>query len=65
MGTDLITAHNHQIPEDITDQQYLNIMERSIVDDEKGESLEYRHLIKFDRHKKIWVKYFANELGCL
>ena len=37
----------------------------SIIDDEIGESLEYRHRIKRDKHKNIWVKYFANELGRL
>ena len=40
-------------------------MEKSIIDDETGYSLEYRQLIKRDKHKMIWVKYFANELGCL
>ena len=35
----------------------------SIIDDETGEPLEYRHLIKGGKHKNIWVKYFSNELG--
>ena len=47
------------------DHQYINMMENSIIDYETGGSLEYRHLIKLDKHKNIWVKYFANELGGL
>ena len=34
----------------------------SIIDDETGESLEYRYLIIFHKHKKIWVKHFSNYL---
>ena len=41
------------------------MLKNSIIDDETGESLEYRHLIKLDKHKKTWVKYFANDMGCL
>ena len=47
----------------MAEQQYLNMLATSIIDDETGESLEYRHIIKRDKHKKIWVKYFSNELG--
>ena len=34
----------------------------SIIDDETGDSLEYRHLIKCDKHNKTWAKYFSNEV---
>ena len=36
-----------------------------IKDDKKGGSLEYRQLIKRDKHKNTWVEYFPNELGRL
>ncbi len=37
----------------------------AIVDDITGDVLEYRHLIKSDKHKNIWQRSFANELGRL
>jgi hypothetical protein len=37
----------------------------AIVDDITGDVLEYRHLIKSDKHKDIWQHSFANELGRL
>ena len=39
--------------------------ENSIIVNETGDSLEYRHPIKRDKHKWEWMKYFANELGRL
>ena len=38
---------------------------RAIINDETGKSLEFRHLIKMDKYFDIWMKSFANELGCL
>ena len=38
------------------------MLTNSIIDDEKGDSLEYRRIIKHDKHKNIWVKYFVEEL---
>ena len=46
----------------MTDQHYINMLYNSIIDDETGDSLEYRNLIKRDKHKNTWVEYFANEL---
>ena len=37
----------------------------AIIDNEAGKSLEFRHLIKMDKYRNIWVKSFANELGRL
>jgi hypothetical protein len=37
----------------------------AIVDDITGKVLEYRHLIKSDKHKDIWRHSFANKLGRL
>ena len=65
MGPEIISSHFHKTPEDTIYHQYINIMSKSIIDDETGESLEYRHLIKHDKHKNKWVKYFSNELGRL
>ena len=41
------------------------MLEKPIIDDETGDSLEYKHLIKSDKYKKTLVKYFTNELGRL
>ena len=37
----------------------------AILDDETGQSLEFRHLIKLDKYRDVWMKSFANELGRL
>ena len=37
----------------------------SIVDEESGKSLEYRHLIQHPKHKQVWSKSMSNELGRL
>ena len=60
--TELISAHAQPTPREITDHQYLNIMDNSIIYYETGELPEYRNLIKRDKQKNTWVKYFANAL---
>jgi hypothetical protein len=37
----------------------------AIIDSDTGASMEYRHLIKSDKHKLTWTRSFANELGRL
>jgi hypothetical protein len=37
----------------------------AIIDEETGKALEFRHLIKLDKYREIWMKSFANELGRL
>ena len=37
----------------------------AVIDDETGKSLKFRHLIKLDKYRTIWMKSFANELGRL
>eukprot|EP00804_Cyclotella_cryptica_P026161 CCRYP_013042-RA/>CCRYP_013042-RA protein AED:0.34 eAED:0.28 QI:0/0/0/1/0/0/5/0/633 len=37
----------------------------AVVDEEIGQALEYGDLIKMDKHKEIWSKSYANELGRL
>jgi hypothetical protein len=37
----------------------------AILDEETGRSLEFRHLIKLDKYRDIWMHSFANELGRL
>ena len=49
----------------MTDHQYLNILANSFIDDETRVSLEHRDLIKCDKHKKTWLKSFANDMGRL
>ena len=49
----------------MTYHQYPHILENSIIDDETGELIEFIHLIKRDKYKNTWVKYLANDLGCL
>ena len=62
VGPALIAYQIKKTPEDMTDHQYLNILSNSIIDYETWESLEYIRLIKRDKHKNKWVKYFSNEL---
>ena len=35
----------------------------AVIDDNTGDMLEYQHLIKSDKYKRIWERSFANELG--
>ena len=51
MGQDLIVSRAEKTAEDMIDHEYINILEKSIIDDETWESLENRHLIKYDKHK--------------
>ena len=37
----------------------------AIIDEATGNSLEFRHLIKLEKYRAIWMKSFANELGRL
>ena len=37
----------------------------AIIDPDTGASMEYRHLIKSDKHRPAWLLSFANELGRL
>jgi len=37
----------------------------AIIDDETGKSLEYRDLMKLDKHRKLWSISLANEIGRL
>ena len=37
----------------------------SIIDKETGKYLEFRHLMKLDKYRKIWTMSFANKLGRL
>jgi hypothetical protein len=36
-----------------------------VIDQETGDSMEYRHLIKHPKYKEVWTKSYANELGRL
>ena len=36
-----------------------------MIDGKTGRSLECRHLINLDKYQAIWMKSFANGLGCL
>jgi hypothetical protein len=44
-----------------TVQHWANAM----IDSNTGASMEYRYLIKSDKHKLTWTRSFANELGRL
>eukprot|EP00804_Cyclotella_cryptica_P015017 CCRYP_000611-RA/>CCRYP_000611-RA protein AED:0.47 eAED:0.47 QI:0/0/0/1/0/0/2/0/74 len=37
----------------------------AVVDEETGQALAYKDLIKIDKHKEVWPKRYANELGRL
>ena len=47
--------------ENLPDERF----DRAIIDNETGKSLEFCHLIKMGKYRDIWMKSFANELGCL
>ncbi len=36
-----------------------------VIDQETGDSMEYRHLIKHPKYKEVWTKSYASELGRL
>ena len=36
-----------------------------VIDEETGDSLEYRHLVKHPKYKEVWTRSYANELGHL
>ena len=40
-------------------------MAAAVLDGDTGELMEYRHLMKNPKYKKIWEKYFGNEVGRL
>jgi hypothetical protein len=37
----------------------------AVIDEETGDSLEYRHLIRHPKYKEVWTRSYANELGRL
>ena len=37
----------------------------AIIDETTGESMEYRDLIKSEKHRAVWEHSFLNELGRL
>ena len=45
--------------------QFLANFAGAVLDDETGELLEYRHLIKQPTYKKDWGNFFGNEIGRL
>ena len=65
VGPYIIADHSHKTPEGMTYHQYLNIKGNSIIDDKTGGSLQYRHIIKRDKHKNTWLKSFSNKLVIL
>ena len=65
MGPELIASHTQKTSEVTIYHQYLNFLSKSIIHDETGKSLEYRHIIKQNKYKETWVKYFPHALGCL
>ena len=55
----LIATHAQPTRREMKDHQYLNMLNSSISADKKIVSLEYRHLLKRDKHKNTWVKSCA------
>ena len=37
----------------------------AVLDEETGDLLEYRHIVKHPNHKKLWGGEFVKEVGCL
>ena len=53
--------HNEQHSNETTSEHFIG----AVLDDDTGAVLEYRHLIKSEKYRSIWVHSFANELGRL
>ncbi len=53
-------AASHRYP-----LQFLCNLANAILDDKKGDLLEYCHLMKHPKHKDIWTNSFSNETVCL
>jgi hypothetical protein len=45
--------------------QFLCNFANAVLDDETGDLLEYRHLIKHPKYKATWSKFFGTEIRCL
>jgi hypothetical protein len=56
-----LLQHNKTHSAESTSEHFIG----AVLDDDTGAVLEYRHLIKSDKYKSIWVHSFANELGRL
>ena len=52
VGPALISAHYQPTLIECTHHQYINMLANYIIDDETGNLLEYRHLIKRKKAKK-------------
>ena len=44
---------------------YEDLFAGAIIDDVTGESMEYRHLIKSEKHRAVWEHSLSNEIGRL
>jgi hypothetical protein len=53
--------HNKQHSAETTSEHFIG----AVLDNDTGAVLEYRHFIKLENYKRIWVQSFANELGRL
>jgi hypothetical protein len=45
--------------------QFLCDFANAVLDDKTGNLLEYRHLLKHPKYKKVWSKLFGKEIWCL
>ena len=45
--------------------QFLCDLAYAVLNDEAGDILEYRHLMKHPKYKNVWTKSFGTELRCL
>ena len=46
-------------------KKFFSKMAAAVLDGDTGELLEYRHLMKNSKYKKIWGNSFGNEVGRL
>jgi hypothetical protein len=45
--------------------QFLCNFANAVLDDETGNLLEYRHLLKHPKYKEVWSKLFGKKIRCL
>ena len=46
-------------------QEWLTPLVNAVINDEMGEALDYRQIIKQEKHRDVWVKSFENDPGRL
>ena len=52
-------------PKSLANRKFPRAMLNAVLDEETGELMEYRHLVKNPKYREIWAHSYGNELGRL